>query len=299
MTALDFTQKFTFDSAPVRGRIVRLGDSLRKLRGDHGYGAGATRILGQLAVAAVTLAQDLKFDGRLIVQLRSAPQGTETPLSTAMAECRGGDTLRGIVRGSAILTAPAGDELHALFGGGDLAITLKPERGETYQGVVAIAEGGLAAHLERYFEASEQLPTRIWLASERDAAAALLLQRLPGAVIDERDVDDWRRFGFCADTLSPGELLHLPVEVLLDRLFGQDRVRVHPPQRVQFGCSCTRERSSNALKLLGRETISEILAAVGMVDVTCEFCGAVYHYDAFDANALLRDAAAERPDTIH
>jgi molecular chaperone Hsp33 len=165
--------------------------------------------------------------------------------------------------------------------------------------VVAVGDGGIAEHIERYFATSEQLPTRLWLVNDDRAAAGLLLQRLPGALTDEAVEDDWHRLALLAATASADELLALPPEQLLLRLFREDPLRVHPPQPLRFGCSCTRARSSNALRLLDRATVREILEQDGHVEVKCEFCGATYLYDAVDADALRYDAADVPRDTIH
>lgn len=154
-------------------------------------------------------------------------------------------------------------------------------------------------HLERYFESSEQLPTRIWLASDNRCATGLMLQRLPGAVMDDEAEDHWQRLVLLAGTLSDRELLRLDTEPLLRRLFGRDRVRVMPPAELHFGCSCTRERSSNAVRLMGHQSVREILAEDGRLDVTCEFCGATYGYDSVDAAYLFSAPTEPASGPIH
>lgn len=297
--ATDFTQRFSFDLAPVRGRILRLGETWATLRSRRAYRSTAETLLADLAVASGLLAQDLKFDGSVIIQIRGRPAENVPSLGTAMAECRSQAQIRGIVRGDVGQTPLDRRDLSALFGRGELAITLRPDVGETYQGIVALGSGGLAAHLERYFETSEQLPTRLWLASDTRCATGLMLQRLPGAVMDDAAEDHWQRLVLLAGTLTERELLGLGTETLLRRLFNQDRVRLMPPAALHFGCSCTRERSSNAVRLLGLEAVNEILAEDGRLDVTCEFCGATYGYDSVDAAYLFSAPAEPAPGPIH
>jgi molecular chaperone Hsp33 len=299
MTVTDFTQKFTFDGAPVRGRLIRLEQTWAQMRRRHDYAGTDLLLLGDLATAAGLMAQDLKLDGSLTIQLRNRDPTRPGRLAAAMAECRNRQWLRGILHGRASASVPAGPDLAALFGAGDLAITLRSPSGDTYQGVVEIGSGGLVAHLERYFATSEQLPTRLWLAADQRTAAGLLLQCLPGAVESEATLDDWRRLTMLVDTVRDAELLALAPETLLGRLFAADRVRVFGAEPVAFGCSCTRERSSTALALMGRAEIESILAEVGRVDVTCEFCGERFVYDAVDAELALRSRKGFEPDTIH
>ena len=50
-----------------------------------------------------------------------------------------------------------------MIGKGQLIITLTPETGERYQGVVGGDADSIAEMLENYFEQSEQLHTKVWL----------------------------------------------------------------------------------------------------------------------------------------
>ena len=55
----------------------------------------------------------------------------------------------------------------------------------------------LTETLEHYFAHSGQLPTRIWLATDEQTTAGLLLQQLPG---NDAEPDAWRRLNVLADT---------------------------------------------------------------------------------------------------
>jgi molecular chaperone Hsp33 len=48
------------------------------------------------------------------------------------------------------------------------------------------------------------------------------------------------------------------------------------------------------LRMLGRDEVESVLAERGEVEVTCEFCGAVYTLDAIDA-AQLFHASVDQP----
>ena len=53
------------------------------------------------------------------------------------------------------------------------------ERGARYQGIVPLAGDSISHCLEAYFASSEQLPTRLMLASDAGGASGLLMQKLP------------------------------------------------------------------------------------------------------------------------
>jgi molecular chaperone Hsp33 len=289
----DQIHAFSFDGAPVRGRLVKLTRAWQQIRSRHGYAPAAERLLGELVAIVAMLAQGIKLDGSVILQIRG-----EGLVRTAMAECSDRTTLRGILRtDESLATAP----IH-VGGKGQLAITLKPHRGEMYQGIVPLETDSVPRAVETYFQSSEQLPTRVWAVANGDAAAGMFLQRLPDTQNArpeslEHTEESWRRLLFLADTVSEPELLTVPTERLLLRLFHAESVRLQPPLDLQFGCSCSRERTANALRIMGRAEIDEILAQEGRIDVTCEFCGEEYGYDPIDARLLFEPLALGLPAT--
>jgi molecular chaperone Hsp33 len=99
-----------------------------------------------------------------------------------------------------------------------------------------------------------------------------------------------------ADTVTDPELLTLPADRLLFRLFNEETVRLQPPLDLEFGCSCSRERTANTLRILGRAEVDDILAQEGRIEVTCEFCGANYRYDPIDARLLFEPFATGLPN---
>jgi molecular chaperone Hsp33 len=153
--------------------------------------------------------------------------------------------------------------------------------------------------LEAYFRDSEQLPTRIWLATTPTRAAGLLLQRLPGTgpgpFSSAREQEDpqeaWERVEHLASTLRPEELLALPQRDVMRRLFHEEDVRVFEPAPVFFQCRCSRERVIELLRALGEQEIRGIVAERGAVQARCEFCNRAYEFDAIDTEQLFREQA--------
>jgi len=294
----DVIHRFSFADAPIRGQWVRLSQTLEQAYQRQRYPQPAQRLLAEMLAAVSLMADSIKFQGRVALQARG--QG---PVGTAMAECRNQDLLRGIVRwndaaadrqapldAGALGTEPA---LSALLGEGQMAITLTPDSdlAQAYQGVVALNDDSLARNLEGYFANSEQLPTRLFMAFSGDSVTGLLLQRLPVADLAteltlDLHQDIWREIELLAETVTDRELAALPMETLLHRLFHEHTVTVHGGRALEFSCTCSRARAEQMLAALPREEILELLETQGMVDVTCEICGARYEYDEVDAHQV-------------
>ena len=67
----DFTQRFIFDDADVRGEAVALERSYAEVLAKHDYPLPVQLLLGEFMAAAALLVGTLKFDGLLILQARS------------------------------------------------------------------------------------------------------------------------------------------------------------------------------------------------------------------------------------
>jgi molecular chaperone Hsp33 len=193
---------------------------------------------------------------------------------------------------------PAERRLQALTGAnGQVTVTIEnDERTSRYQGVVPLSGDDLAGCLQHYFERSEQLPTRLWLAATEDRAAGLLLQRLPSGASASAEEDelqagegdeDWNRVLHLASTLTQDELVQLPATELLRRLFHEEDVRRFDPEPVYFQCTCSRERVEGILRSLGRPEVQSVLEEQGAVEVRCEFCNRAYRFDAVDVAGLF------------
>ncbi len=272
----DITRKFVFEQADIRGELVRLDNAYRDIIDIHQYAPGVQSLLGEFLAAAVLLSTTIKFEGRLILQAQS-----EGEIPLLMAECSNELAVRAIARGAELAT---GTEFSRLLSEGQLAITIEPSEGQRYQGIVPLAGKTLAACIEYYFENSEQLATRLWLASDGSIAAGLLLQQLPEQVArdpSERE-NQWQRVCTLAETVSAEEVLQSDQESLLYHLFHQDALRLFPPDSVHFACSCSRERCFEALLALGKSQLLELLEEDDPISMDCEFCNQQYQFTRED-----------------
>jgi len=274
----DSLQRFIFEHAPIRGEIVHLDATWQAVLERRQYPPRVREVLGELMAAAALLTSTLKFDGRLIMQIQG-----KGPVSLLVVECTSDRTMRAIAQWQGeIPDAP----LATLVGDGRLAVTIDPLKGkERYQAIVALEGLTVAEAFENYFARSEQLATRLWLASDPQQAAGMLLQRLPEAV--PSDDDAWVRAVHLGSTITREELLALPVHEIVHRLYHEEDIRLFSRMPVSFRCSCSRARVEAVLRMLGRDEIHSILDEQGSVSVDCEFCGSRYEFDRIDAEQLF------------
>ena len=305
---------FLFDGLPVRGMLVRLTDAwfeVLQRRQELGPFPPEVRVLlGEMTAAAVLMQAHIKFNGALVIQVFG-----DGPVKLAVAEVQPDLAFRATAK--VVGEVPPGARLEALLnvhGQGRCAITLDPldkrPGQQPYQGVVPLHGDQreplqqVSQVLEHYMLQSEQLDTRLVLAADDRVAAGLLIQRLPvsggGNLAGRRNEDelpseDYKRIALLAATLTRDELLTLPADQVLHRLFWQEQVTRFAPRAPRFACRCSSERVRGMLRTLGREESDSLIAERGLVEVGCDFCGRHYRFDGVDVGEMFTPQANQPP----
>lgn len=286
----DSLTRFVFERAALRGAVVGLDAAYRECVATHSYPPPLTRILGETMAAMCLLANSLKFQGSLILQL----QGVGS-VRLLVVECDASLTLRataqwsGDIAEAATLAELAGDPRRSR-----MVLTLDPkDGGPLHQGIVALEGGSVASLFEHYLATSEQIASRLWLDATGERVRGLLLQRMPGST--DADTATWMRAVSAVDAAAE-PFRSADAHALLAALFRDDDVRAFRARTPRFGCSCSRERVAGALKMLGNAEVESILAEQGSVGVNCEFCNRRYDFSPEEARALF---AAPRATAIH
>lgn len=279
----DSCQRFLFSDVDVRGEIVRLHRSYLDTVRNHDYPPAVNALLGEFLAAAALLGSSIKYDGRLVLQVRGSGE-----LSLIMSECTSAGAVRGIAR---YQQPPTQSGFEALTGNGVLVITIDSANAEPYQGIVSLGGGSLGTALQTYFNRSEQLQSWFIFAVDEQQACGFMLQQLPSDRQPDRDerAATWEHLLTLAQTLSATELLELSNENLLYRLYHQEKIELFEPRSFHYQCSCSRERTARALISIGKEEVSKILAEQGAVSLQCEFCNTDYRFESADIEMLMQD----------
>ena len=284
----DSLHRFIIENSRVRGEMVHLDASWKKILERNDYPSVIKKQLGDALAAVALLSATIKYKGKIILQIRG-----DGPLHLLVVQATSDNTLRGIARWQS--EVPEGT-LKEMFGNATMLITIEPEKGEPYQGIVELKGDAISNGIEEYFQQSEQLPTRLWLASDDNACAGFLLQELPG---DESNTLDWEHHEHLASTLKSEELLKLSTQEILHRLYHEEDVLLFDSEVFSFRCGCSRERIEAMLLSLGYNEVTETIKEEGKVAVDCEFCNAHYDYDSVDIEKLFASKhPSEGPSTL-
>ena len=289
-THSDAVVPFVFESLPVRGALIQLQKSWQRMQLGHTYQMSVLETLGHAAAATGLIAQSLKFDGTITMQLSG-----DGPLAVLVMQCTSELELRGMASAPDLTNNASFAELVAQA---RCAITVDAGAMERpYQGIVEVTGASLANSLENYYAKSAQIPSHIQLVSESSSCGGILLQQMPDK--DSPLEDDWRRLGMLAATLRPADIAAGVGIDLLGKLFAEDDVRIFRPKAARFKCRCSKKRAEEVLRMLGEEEISTACAEKDRVDVTCEYCGRTRSFDAVDVSRLFSDHVVEGTDQVH
>jgi len=315
MSNTDLIQRFYFSGQPFRGAIVKLQNSFVEALNGHNYPAAINALLGESLTASVLMGIHLKHNARLSLQARGngpvkllmaeavIQQAVGTEGAGDAKETKPQHTVRAVARLSEEIL-PAVENVQEgfqdLIGRGQLAITIEPEEGERYQGIVGADQATLSLCLEAYFNQSEQLPTLFQLATSETGAAGILLQRMPHDDSPQMDGNNpssnyiWDELIALTSTLTHKELLEVPVEKLLFNLFHEHSVKLSPPDAINFECSCSYQRTGAALMKINPLEIASILEADKEIIMDCEFCSSRYRFNKSDIDTLNQQSLQTR-----
>ena len=285
-----YVQRFLLDELDIRGAIVQLDEVWRAMLQNRDYPAAVRGILGEMSAVACVIGGNLKQPGRLTMQLQG-----HGPVGLLVVDVTETLNLRGYAKALDAAAGKAG--IGELIGDGQLLLSLDmPEQRRPYQSYVPIEGDTISAVFEHYLTQSEQQPAALHAACSEKQAACLFLQKLPDA--DKKDPDGWDRITRLAATLHADELLGLPAELILTRLFHQETVRVFEARPVTHDWPLDWDKVRGMLRSLGRTEVDAVLAEHGEVLIHDDLSNHEYRLSADDVAAIFAEAPTE-PRILH
>ena len=295
---IDFIQSFQIEGqkngTALRGRLTRLGPTLKKALSGHDYPPIVSRLLSETVVVALILANSLKYEGVFILQTKG-----DGPIKTLMADVTSAGSFRCYAsfdedQLKGVLAEEEEPSLMRLLGAGYLAFSVDqgPDT-ERYQGLTELVGSSLADCAHQYFQQSDQLNTAMVVLSEASGqvAGALMIQQLPsetGQVTDPEELEeDWRRAVALMSSVKPRELLDddLPSTDLLYRLFHEDGVRLFDINEIRNECRCSETKVRQTLVSFSDEELGDLYEN-DKISVVCEFCKTGYYFSREDMVTL-------------
>ena len=249
-----------------------------------GYGLSAAALMGSLLKVQQNIAIKVEGNG---------------PLQKIVVESDSYGRLRGYVANPEWTAAgPIGavDVAGAIGRLGLLTVVKDLGVKNLYESVVPLQTGELDKDLMYYLMQSEQILSLLELGAELDsnggiaAAGGFLLQAVPGhdtAILEqlvERTEDLPPIERMLADGSTPADVM--------SAIFGEVSYEILETRPISFHCTCSRERSLQALRLLDREDLLTLIAE-GEAVIDCHFCHERYVFDRSVLEGVLSTLEAQ------
>lgn len=260
----------------------------------HQASPGAKAALGYGLTGAALLGALLKVQQQVAIKVEGSG-----PLGKMVVESDNYGHIRGYIAQPAIeAPLPVGpNDVAAIVGHlGRLTVVKDLRMKDLYESVVPLQTGRLDTDLTYYLIKSEQVPSLVEIGAivdergELRAAGGILLQLLP-----DGDLALLSEMAERLDDLPPvGELLAAreTPDSILRMLFGGQEYEILETQPLAFRCSCSRERSRQALKLIGRNEVAELMDE-GEAIIDCHFCHERYRFDRSELEVILGELSGE------
>lgn len=277
----DILHRYLFENLHARGELVQLNETYQQIIEAHHYPLGVRQLLGELIAATCLLTATLKLEGEITIQLQG-----DGPIGYLAVSGDHNQKMRGIAK---LREQTSAVDLNKLIGKGNMVITIRPNKGEPYQGVVALEKATLAECISHYFDVSEQIPTKIWLFHNdvTNQVAGTLIQLLPDGNDKEKQQNDFEHLCQITNTIKQKEIFSLDAQSLLYRLYHQEDVQLFEPQEVNYQCSCSQEKCMNAISQIEPSEIKSILVEQGNISMTCDYCLTTYAFNQHQLEHLL------------
>lgn len=274
-------------------------DLIKEAQVRHRLSYVATAALGRAMTAGLLLASNMK-QPQSRVNLRIRGTG---PLRGLMVDAGLNGTVRGYVDNPSVELLPnaAGKlDVAGAIGAGYLFVMRDIGYGEPSTSTVELVSGEIGDDVTYYLARSEQTPSALVLGELTgihgiQVAGGLLIQILPKAAEDQALVEllesRCNALSHFTPMLHEGKTL---IEIMTD-LLGDIDLKILPEfTDLQFYCPCSLQRVLGALKMLGQTELKDMIEKDDGAEVTCDFCGEVYHVDANQLYQLIAELNAQR-----
>lgn len=166
---------------------------------------------------------------------------------------------------------------------------------EPYVGQTQLQTGEIAEDLTYYFATSEQIPSAVGLGvlMERDntvkQAGGFIIQLMPFAedatisVLEEK----LKTMESVTKILDDGNTPEQMLEILL----GDLGIEISDTIPANYYCDCSRERVERAMISIGKKDIQEMINDGKLVEVCCQFCNKIYHFQVDDLKKMLKQCS--------
>jgi molecular chaperone Hsp33 len=248
----------------------------------HRMTPSPTLLLGRMLTAALLMGADLKSEASSLTLNIEA----DGPLKGAIVVYEQPGKVRGYAKNPDFFDETMANnwQIGKLLGKGTLAIIRDLKLKSPVVSTVKLETGEIAEDIAYYYLKSEQIPTAVSLGVLFDkegtirSAGGYLIQQMPDTSTNEAEklMTNLANTPYITDLLDMG--MTWP-DILNKMIFKDMDWRITESLPVGYVCSCSKERFTRALRLLGRADLESMKDGIFPV---CHYCNKQYEFSAED-----------------
>ena len=261
-----------------------------------------TTILGRAFSAALLLASSMKLmHGRVTLRVRS-----DGPLKGLLVDAGRDGKVRGYVGNPDLeldLIKTSSNQYSFDFsnalGRGYLNVIRDNGFGEPFTSTVELVNGNIAEDLASYLYHSEQTPSAVFIGEKIQNKKIICCGGLLAQVLPKKDTDPLlvslleerckEVNSFSEDLFKSKDNLLSLIKNIFPDIDDESISEQARTQAVEFKCRCSRQRSLNAMKMLDKIELEDILEKEGKAELVCEFCKNKYLINFEEINAMIKN----------
>jgi len=289
----DYCIRATAANGAIRIFVASTQGLVERARQIHELSPVSSAALGRLLSAASIMGLMMGNDDDL---LTASIKGSG-PLGGLLACADGQGRVRGYAHNPACnlpLRADGKLDVSGAIGAGRLTIIRDMGLKEPYVGNIELISGEIAEDIAYYYAKSEQTPSVVALGVLVDKdysirrAGGYFIQLLPGA--DDSVID--RLEARLAATPPVTAMLDggLSPEDILKRLASDFDYKITAEHPIGFLCNCSRERVEDALVLVDKNELEDMIKKDKQAEISCHFCNTNYHFNESQLRGLAPSA---------
>ncbi|MCJ7843019.1 Hsp33 family molecular chaperone HslO [Lederbergia sp. NSJ-179] len=287
----DYLVKAIAYDGQVRAYAAVTTNTVGEAQARHQTWPTASAALGRTMTAGVIMGAMLKGEDKITVKIEGGG-----PIGIVLADANALGHVRGYVTNPQthfeLNEIGKLDVSRAVGVNGTLTVVKDVGLRDHFSGQVPLVSGEIGDDFTYYFAKSEQTPSSVGVGVLVNpdntilAAGGFIIQMMPG--VDEEVISEIEQklqatppvSRLMADGYSPEKMLEC---------FLKD-VNILEKQTVEFRCTCSKERLSNAIISLGKEEIHAMIVEDGEANAQCHFCNETYHFTKEELEGLEKES---------
>jgi len=289
----DYIVRATAANAQIRAFAMTSRALVEEARRIHNLSPVITAALGRLLTAGAMMGSMLKGDKDVLTMQIHCDGPVRGLAVTADAKAN----VKGTALEPQVILPPNALgklDVGGAVGNGILSVIKDMGLKEPYVGQTQLQTGEIAEDLTYYFATSAQVTSAVGLGvlMEKDntvrQAGGFIIQLMPSA--DDETINALEEKLKTMDSVTNILDAGSTPEQLLELLLGGLGLEINDTIPAQYYCDCSRERVERAIISIGKKDIREMIDDGKPVEVRCQFCDRLYHFETDDLKKMLQEA---------